>query len=448
MSPRQPLNPDDLRGATRLATDATAGITNLVEAMHERIARLPGVPAPARAGRTRGITGLVYRSVRGVTQVTGRSLDALLGLLPKSAAPARRAARREALLAVLNGVVGDHLEATANPLAIRMTLRHAGQALDLQPAALAQALPGAGPDLLLMIHGLCMNDLQWSRAGANHGTALAQALGFTPLHLHYNSGRAIALNGWELAGLLQQLLQAWPVAPRRLVLLGHSMGGLVARSALHQARQAGLSWAMLADAPPGGRRPAPARSGSGTPEAARQFQEIDLVCLGAPHHGAPLERAGSWIDLLLGAAPYAAPLARLGRVRSAGITDLRHGRLLPVKDDVPGRAGRGHRPAHVPLPQGVRCFALAARLGAGPKPLKARLLGDGLVPVASALGEHRDPARGLHFLPQRQCVIEGLNHLQLLSDARVGQQLQRWLEPQGAESPAEPAPVQRLRADA
>jgi len=165
----------DLRGAARLATDATTGLADLVEAMHERIARPPGLE-PAAAGRTRGITGLVYKNVRGVARLVGGSIDALLGLLgpalgPERDPPARPNAKREALVAALNGVLGDYLAATDNPLATPLALRSEGHTLRLESAALARRLPEAGGRVLVLAHGLCMGDLQWRRQGHDHGAA-------------------------------------------------------------------------------------------------------------------------------------------------------------------------------------------------------------------------------------------------------------------------------------
>jgi len=125
---------------------------------------------------------------------------------------------------------------------------------------------------------------------------------------------------------------------------------------------------------------------------------------------------------VLGAAPYAAPLARLGKVRSAGITDLRHGKLLPGP-----ATGRASPPEHVPLPTHVRCYALAASLGSEAGAVQGRVLGDGLVPVASALGRHARPSRALVFAPDRQAVLPGLNHMDLLSRREVAEHLLRWL---------------------
>ena len=396
-----------LRGAAKLATEATTGLTDLVEAVHARIASVPGLPGPAD-GRTRGITGLVYKTIRGVTRAVGGSVDTLLAALAPALAPrpgtepaGLPSPEREAILAALNGVLGDHLAKTANPLAIRMAFRRGGRALTLQREALAAASPDAGEKLLVLIHGLCMNDLQWRRAGRDdHGEALAAALGFTPVYLHYDSGLHVSTNGRALANQLEQLLEQWPHPIARFAIVTHSMGGLLARSALHYGRAAGHHWPHRLD---------------------------DLACLGTPHHGAPLERAGQGVDMLLSATPYAGPFGRLAKLRSAGITDLRHGNLVD-EDWVGGDRfdGAADRRTAVPLPTGPRCHAIAGTF-AQQGDLKDKLLGDGLVPVASALGKHRLVKRTLKFPPEQQRVFEQTNHMQLLSSAAVFEQLRDWL---------------------
>ena len=244
----------------------------------------------------------------------------------------------------------------------------------------AGALAAPPSRLVLLVHGLCMNDLQWQRAGHDHGEALARDLGCVPLYLRYNTGRPIAANGRAFADLLEALWQALPAPRPRLAIVGHSMGGLVARRACHHAGLAGHGW--LAD--------------------------LDtLVFLGTPHLGAPLERAGSRVDRALELSPYVAPFRRLGATRSAGIRDLAHGLV-----DDGGGARSGPPPA---LPSGVRCCAVAASLRKPPRRPHARLVGDGLVPVASALGQHRDPSRCLPFGIDCTRVVHEAGHLDLLS---------------------------------
>ncbi|MGE5162381.1 MAG: esterase/lipase family protein [Betaproteobacteria bacterium] len=381
----------DLHGVARLAFEATAGIVDVVERMHHTIQRRPWPLGKPRAGSTRGITGFVYRTVRGSVRLIGRGVDASLApvveLMPEGAA----GPRRDALLAAINGVYGDYLARTGNPLAIPMSVRHRGQPVDpSDPADSLRAIGGSAPTgrVLLLVHGLCMNDLQWRRDGHDHGAALAAALGCTPLYLRYNSGLHVADNGAELAETLEKLVAAWPCPVEDLTILGHSMGGLVARSACHHAEAKGHAW----------------------PERLRK-----LVFLGTPHHGSPLERGGHGLDYLMSLSPYSAPLTRLGRSRSAGIRDLRHGTITRGK----------HRSA--PLPARVERYAMGAMLGEHRNVVSERLVGDGLVPLDSALGLHEDPARCVGFPKSHQWIGARMGHLELLSRPEVYRQLEKWL---------------------
>lgn len=302
------------------------------------------------------------------------------------------------MLAALNGVLGDHLAESKNPLAIPMQLRRDGKALTLSKEALATDIPRPSAKILLLVHGLCMNDLQWRRNGHDHGEALAEAGGFTPVYLHYNSGLHISTNGRSLAAILERLVSAWPVPVEQLVIVAHSMGGLLARSACHYGRKAKHGW-------------------------PRHLQGIFF--LGTPHHGAPLERGGHWIDVILGVSPYTAALARLGKIRSAGITDLRHGSLLD-QDWLHGdRFARTRKHHPLPLPESIQCYAIGVALSADTP--GSTLLGDGLVPLDSALGRHADPAHCLDFPESNRWVGYGLNHMDLLDDAGVYAQLKHWL---------------------
>lgn len=401
------LRPSDLQGAVRLATQATTSVIGIAEGVHQSVRRKMGLPSGAGHDRTGGLTGQIYRGIRSVTAMVGHGLDgALKTLLPLVDDPSTHpepSPGREAVLAALNGVMGDRLLAQNNPLAQRMELRLAGQALPMdRPTQLRERLGGASPHLLLLVHGLCMNDTQWLRGGHDHGAFLAQKLGCTPVHVRYNSGLHTSINGHELAGQIERLVAQWP-ALESITVLGHSMGGLLARAAVFYGRQMGHRW--------------PA-----------QFKH--LIFLGTPHHGAPLERAGHGVDVLLAASPFTRPFTQLGMLRSAGITDLRHGHVLD--DDWQGR-GRfelalDHR-RPLPLPEGVACFAVAATLAPQRGLLADRLTGDGLVPLRSALGQHDDPARRLVFAKHSQRIVYRTGHLELLSSAVVAQQLVQWLAP-------------------
>ena len=201
--------------------------------------------------------------------------------------------------------------------------------------------------------------------------------------------------------MLEQLLQTWPQPVQELTLLTHSMGGLVARSACHHGEVAGHAW----------------RKGL-----------KHLVFLGTPHGGAPLEGLGHWVDQRLGSNPVTRPFAAIGQIRSAGINDLREGKVLSDADSASAPQG-------LPLPAGVACFAVAATTAAEPADgqpsfktlLTNRYVGDGLVPVQSALGLHKEPGRCLTFALENQWIAHGVNHMELLSRPEVGRKLVAWL---------------------
>lgn len=381
----------DLRGATRMALDAGAGITDIVERMHRTIQVLPPPLGRHATDSTRGITGFVYRSVRGSMRLISRGLDASLAPAAALLPDGESSPKRDAFLAAVNGVYGDYLERTGNPLAIKMSLRRHGRVVDpADPSAAFGAAGDAGPTgkLLVLVHGLCLNDRHWTREGHDHGAALADEFGGTPLYLHYNTGRHIAANGHDFAELLETLVGHWPQPVTELVIIGHSMGGLVARSACHHGRLARHAW-------------------------LKHLQK--LMSVGTPHHGAPLERGGHWLDFVLDLSPYSAPFTRIGKTRSAGITDLRHGTVTKGAHE------------HVPLPAGVKCYALAATLGERRDLLSERLVGDGLVPLNSALGHHSRTMHKLHFPKARQWIGYGMGHLELLNRPEVYSQLHAWM---------------------
>ena len=386
----------DMRGYGRLAIDTTLGLTSLVETVHHNILRIPGVLGKSTQRPAPGITGFVYESIRGITRLVGGGIDLLLGRLAPLLDDGVSSNEREALLCALNGVLGDHLAESANPLAIPMQWRRDGKPLELTRAGLREATG----KVLLMVHGLCMNDRQWRRNGHDHAAALSADGGFTPVYLRYNSGRHVSTNGQALAEQIRTLLRTWPVPIDELVIIAHSMGGLVVRSACHYGELAGHDW----------------------------LQHLRrIVFLGTPHHGAPLERGGNWANLILDASPYTTAFARLGKIRSTGITDLRHGSLLDDDWEGKDRFARSRRSAFVPLPSGVKCYAVAASIAQKTGAPIKQLLGDGLVPLDSALGQHANPAKSLTFAKTRQWIGYGMNHMDLLDHKDVYAQLRRWV---------------------
>ena len=264
-------------------------------------------------------------------------MDAALAQFGSMLGDAEPSRPRGAVLSALNGVVGDHFVETGNPLAIPMRLRANGMPLQLKRRTIAAEISQPSGRLAILVHGLCLNERHWNRKGHDHGTALARDLDYTPLYLHYNTGLHISTNGRSFAEMLDVLVKQWPVPIEELTIVGHSMGGLVARSACHYAMEAGYVW---------------------------RSRLRNLIFLGTPHHGVPLERVGQWADFLIGKNRYTAPFARLGRIRSAGITDLRYGNIVDEDWDGHDRFSHaGDTRQIVPLPPDVRCYAIAGCAG-------------------------------------------------------------------------------------
>lgn len=383
-------------------TQATEGVVRIVEGVHQSVWSTLGFPGSKVAGETRGLTGLVYRSIIGITRLIGKGVDSSLAALQPILESAENSEpgtpEREAVIAALNGVMGDRLLSSNNAFATTMNIRYQKSTLSAQTLISG----GATGKVLLMIHGLCMHDEQWHTGGDTsngHAQLLASTLGYTPIYLRYNSGLHISQNGRELAGKLEQLVNEWPGAIEELTVLAYSMGGLLIRSACYYAEQQNLSW---------------------------RDQLKNIIFLGTPHFGAPLERVGNWIDMILGSTPYSAPFVKLSQLRSEGITDLRYSSLLDQDwqtsndktDDYQG----------LPLPIGVTCFTMAATTAVKPiHPKYKDLPGDGLVPLHSALGVHSDKRKSLGFKKTEQWVGYDMNHMGLLSRSEASKKIIQWL---------------------
>lgn len=389
----------DLRGLGKLTIAAVTGIADIVESLHQTIISCSWILSPSRKHRTRGITGMIYRNIHKVSELAGGSIDAVLERGSAMIGDRESSPRREALIAALNGVLGDYLAETENPLAVPMQVRSNGR--PLKDEDFLEAVEQTEGRLLILVHGLCMNDLQWERRGHDHGAALASELGLTPVYVHYNTGLHISENGRQLSDLLETLTQK-ARRPLTLFILAHSMGGLVSRSACHYGKTAGHTW-------------------------MNHLQKI--IFLGAPHHGALLEKSGNWFTLFLEISPYSAPFSRLGKIRSCGITDLRYGSVSA--DDWQGRdrfAFSGDRRVPVPLPEGVQCYAIAVTKGKASGKLNDDLVGDGFVTVSSAMGHHKNPERRLLFPETHKWIGRHMAHMDLLNHPEVYEVIKEWVK--------------------
>ncbi|EXI92364.1 MAG: PGAP1-like protein [Candidatus Accumulibacter sp. BA-94] len=383
-------------GSSHAAKTAVQQTTARVREMHQAIAarsfavlrRVPLLAGPARLVQTAhdGIVAGVYQAIH---HTSGVLFDATATIEQRrlqqapGEAPGRLATRMHS---ALNGVFGDHLAATDNRLAIAMTLRHAGAVLNMVGDSPCSAPPGSGRRLCVFVHGLACDESSWqprpaasgSASAVDFGRRLQADMGYTPLYLRYNSGLPISRNGGELAALLERLLAAWPQADSELIIIGHSMGGLVAIAACEQAATAGMNW----------------------PLATRM-----LICLGAPQLGSPLERLGHLVTSALQVSTVTQPLARIATARSQGIQDLRQG-----PGPVQAHPAAGH----------IAYRFLGGSLAEDVEHRFGRLLGDGLVTLGSATAQ---AVAG----DVRTAAVGKLGHMALLTDARVYRQIVEWV---------------------
>jgi pimeloyl-ACP methyl ester carboxylesterase len=390
-----------IQGASRLITEATIGITDLVEAMHKRIVHPPLLPSTPIQHLITKIASFTFKNIRGTTRFIGSGTDKALGKLTSVFGDIKTSDEREAIRSVLNGVIGDYLEKKENPLKITMQFRHQGKGIFLNNKSLEDTYPSINGKILLMVHGSCMNDIQWTRKDHNHGTTLAKELRTTPIHLHYNSGRHISTNGQDFNSLLEELINHWPVPVEELVIIAHSMGGLVSRSAIYYGEQQKKKW-------------------------TEHLKKI--IFLGTPHHGAPMEKAGNYLDVILEAVPYSKPFARLGKIRSAGVTDLRYGNLLDEDwDDSDRFKMQTDQRQYIALPKSIKCYAIAGNASKEDASLSSKFLGDNMVTVKSALGQHKNPERCLDFKKENTWVAYKNTHVDLLSSPKIYDKIKSWM---------------------
>lgn len=314
----------------------------------------------------RAMTAAVHSSIRGVND----GVRMLSSLAPgQLAGPGWDRAQ-----AALNGLYGDSFRQLRNGIETEPGFYDLGHKLEL--GALKLARPRATGKICVLVHGLGCTEREWTPVnGVHFGEKLTRDLGYTSYTFRYNTGLPVFTNGRALAEQITRLVAAHPVPVREIALIGHSMGGLVARSAAHEA----VSWRPLLK---------------------------HVVCLGSPHGGAPLAKAVRFLAATLGSfeATGARVPAQVLEGRSAGIRDLQDGPDIPA------------------VATATYCFVAASLTRNLAHPL-GQILGDALVRVPSASGKSRGRHVSFHFGE----VLGGLGHLDLQHHPKVYELLRGWL---------------------
>lgn len=358
-----------ISGRVHGVTDFVAGGTTISHRIHD------------------GVSWAVYTGLSGGLKAGSKTLRyaSSKGLGPELEATSQGRFVR----AAVNGLIGDRLRDEGSCFAFDMGVRNAGRDIVLDRQGIAEAYPAAGPKLVVFVHGLSENEDYWHRAARprrevpdrrSYGERLAEQ-GWTPVFLRVNTGLPIAENGVAMAALLDRLVERWPTSVERIALVGHSMGGLIMRAASAVTTDSDVPWTQ---------------------------KVTDVVCLGTPHLGAPLERVVNKGVGMLGRVPEAAPFGRILEYRSTGILDLRHGLAQDVQN----------------LPH-ARYRLVAATLTRSPRSITAGTIGDYLVPYASALGRRRN---GEEMFPGAETLhVPCADHFDLLNHDRVYAAIREWL---------------------
>jgi pimeloyl-ACP methyl ester carboxylesterase len=405
------MRPEEIAAFGELAGEAVAGATRQIHELHDGIARrvwrrVGPASLPVRIAHDR-IAASAYSAAGELTRQVVRVGAHAASMARSPDAPSiERTPGGRLVVSALNGAFGDTLVRRRNPLALRMAVRRHGRDVELTPAAIRGAFPNAKPRLAVFVHGLCETDDAWKLGAARHvpyGHRMEIELGYTPVYLRYNTGRHISENGRDLAETLEALIAAWPTDVHEVALVGHSMGGLVARSACHYGA-----------------------------DSACVAKVRHVFTLGTPHRGAPLEQAANAASVALARLPETRPLARALNIRSSGIKDLRYGYLVDeCWMDQDCDAFLRDTSHEIPFLTTARHYFICATLTRESDATVGRIIGDLLVLQPSAWAHHGRGKR-MRFPIEHYHHLGGANHFDLLNHPAIYAQMRRCLGSQRA----------------
>lgn len=306
---------------------------------------------------------------------------------------------------LLNGILGDHLYNTSNGLCREMHFYMNEMPLELTSENIKQLYPKATKKLCILVHGLINDETIWNFAnsvGMNYGSLLQKELKYTPFYVRYNTGIHISQNGKLLSQLIQNLLRVYPVEVEDIIIIAHSMGGLVSRSAAYYAPLQSADWI---------------------------YKVNKMFFLGTPHLGAPLEKFGNAVTFILKKIPvsYSKLTGDIINLRSAGIKDLRYGYLTDEdwQDHHPDELLKNNKTI-VPLLEHVTYFLITGTLTDDSDDLINQWFGDALVRKNSATGLDNSKHH-LAFNLKHHREFTGLVHHKLVNTQEVYDQIKLWV---------------------
>ena len=395
--------PDSQTIAAHRAGTAVRGVTGAIRDTHGAVATKMFASARRSVGPVVAPVEFVHdhiaRAAYGASAVALEGVAEVVGATAIKAAEAGRMSkfgrgttrRAGGVLAFVHGFNGDKMVSGRVPLSSPMNLRRSGERVPATPEGLARAYPDAAPQIVIFVHGFVGTEQMWKRHAhrdddgrrLSYGRRLEAHGDWSSLFVRYNTGLRIKSNGLELALLIEQAVDNWPVPVERVVLVGHSMGGLVASSALLQWPQS-ASWGPLVS---------------------------DLITLGTPYHGSPIEQGANYLAEWFSGHGSTKWLGDVIQFRSEGIKDLRPGNLFLA--DTRGAMPDAAEWRRMLAPQMVvRHLSIAGVLTKDPHARLGGIIGDGVVPRSSARG-------GADNELSRSTMMGGMSHNDLVNDPRV-----------------------------
>ena len=392
-----------LSRATGLVRDVHLAISGTVhDAVRAGIGPIATPALLAQEAVTRAVYALTGLGLSVASRSAGAVAESRLRTADADRASVHDGPAAHHTLAVGLGLIGDQAPPSMS-LVQPMHVRRRGRVVPLTTAGVAEAYGDASPRVAVFVHGLFETENAW-RLGTgdrpSYAAALRDELGLTPVMARFNTGLRVSDNGRALGDLLADLVAAWPVPVERMVLIGHSMGGLVIHSALAQADD--------------------------VQDAAWLSGVSDTVTLGSPHHGSPVARGVDRAALALARSGHTAWAAELLAVRSAGVRDMAFGNVVAADWLGHDPGSPADRRTHPSPRAGIRHRAVVGVAGDVLPARVADALGDVIVPVASAAHAAVDSVQR-RFAEDGVAVVRGANHLALLNHPEVHDRLVRWL---------------------